>query len=325
MHRYSRILFAALLVPLLIALLSASGCGKSKRQRGGDEDEGDGKAAATSNGGGGGVGGGEKKAVVAKGYATLKGKVMFKGNRDFAAADKAIKDQMQAQNDHATCLAGDARQTGQQDWIISPDGGLANVLVSLKPSGNDFFQLTAEEIKKKNWPDVVVVDQPHCAFMPRVSVLFPEYKDATSGATVGSGQKFKVHNSAPVPHNTAWEGDPLKNPTGSQTLPPAKSASTPSEIEVKFKPQRDPVNIKCDIHKWMNGKIWVLNHPYAAVTKGDHPKDTPADWGTYEIRDVPAGVKLNIVVWHEAGGQQTREITLNAGDTKEENFTVAGK
>jgi hypothetical protein len=308
---------------LLIALLSASGCGKSKRQRGGDEDEGDGKASATTGEGGGG--GGEKKAVVAKGYATLKGKVTYKGGRDFASADKAIKGQMEAHENRAVCLAGDERQTGQQDWIVSPDGALANVLVYLKPSGNDFFQLTPEEIQKKSWPEVVTVDQPHCAFMPRVVALFPAYKDAKSGALVGSGQVFKILNTASVPHNTAWRGDARFNPDGSVTLKPAADASHPTELVKEFKAQRDPITIACDIHKWMNGKVWVFNHPYADVTKGDHPKDTPADWGTYEIRDVPAGVKLNLVVWHEAGGTQTREITLNAGETKEENFTVAAK
>jgi hypothetical protein len=210
------------------------------------------------------------------------------------------------------------------DCLVGKDGGLANVLVYLKPTGSDFFQLTPDELKKKSWAEEVTIDQPHCAFMPRVVVLFPEYKDSKSSAMVGSGQVFKVLNSAPVPHNTAWEGDPLKNPSGSQTLSPAKDGKH-SEITVKFHPQREPVTIKCDIHKWMNGKVWVLNHPYAAVTKGDGPRDTAADWGTYEIRDVPAGVKLNLVSWHEAGGTQTQEITLNAGEVKDVNLTVAAK
>jgi hypothetical protein len=320
--RNTRILLAVLLVPLLLALVTVSGCGKGKRQRNVEDGDGEVSSDKATDGGGGA---GEKKPVVAKGYATLKGKVMFKGNRDFSAADKAIKSQMESHENRAVCLAGDAKETGQQDWIIGPDGGLANVLVYLKPSGNDFFQFTPQEIQKKNWPDVVTLDQPHCAFMPRVIALFPEYKEAKSGAMVGSGQVFKILNSASVPHNTAWRGDPLKNPDGSETLKPAADPSHPTELVKKFKAQRGPITIACDIHKWMNGKVWVFNHPYSAVTKGDHPKDTPVDWGTYEIRDVPAGVKLNVVVWHEVGGEQTREITLNAGETKEENFTVAAK
>jgi hypothetical protein len=334
--RRTRILLTVLLVPLLLALVSVSGCGKGKRQR--NVDDGDTEVSSgdkASEGGGGGAG--EKKPVVAKGYATLKGRVRYEGGRpNFAAADKAIQAQMQAQNDHAVCLApsDDPRQVGQQDWILSKDGDVANVLIYLKPSGNDYFQLKPEEIKKKSWPEVVTVDQPHCAFMPRVVATFPEYKDATSGAMVASGQKFKVLNSAPVPHNTAWKGDPLKNPDGSQTLPPAKDPSKPSEIVVPFKPQREPVNIQCDIHKWMNGKVWVFNHPYAAVTKGDAPKDDAKAWGTYEIRDVPAGVDLYVVAWHEAArgggyflpeGKNGKRINLKDGEVHELDLTVSAK
>jgi hypothetical protein len=228
---------------------------------------------------------------------------------------------MQGQNDRDHCLApaDDPRQVGQQEWIVSKDSYLANVLVYLKPTGNEYFELTPEEIKKKSWPELVTIDQPHCAFMPHVAVLFPEYKDSKSGAMVGSGQVFKVLNSAKVAHNTAYQGDPLKNPEGSKNLPPG------TDLELKFHPQREPVTIKCDIHKWMNGKVWVLNHPYAAVSKGDGPKDTAADWGTYEIRDVPAGVKLELVAWHEAGGTQRQEITLSAGEVKNVDLTVTAK
>jgi hypothetical protein len=51
-----------------------------------------------------------------------------------------------------------------------------------------------------------------------------------------------------------------------------------------------PVSLKCDIHTWMEGYLWVLETPYAAVTKED---------GTYEIKGIPAGVELQLVVWHE--------------------------
>jgi hypothetical protein len=57
----------------------------------------------------------------------------------------------------------------------------------------------------------------------------------------------------------------------------------------------------------------VLDTPYAAVTKAD---------GTYEIQNIPAGVPLQIVVWHEdlpddgfsVAGKKGQSITLNSGD-----------
>jgi hypothetical protein len=327
MLRYTRIISIALLVPLLLALVSTTGCGRGGRRGnrggGGEGGEGGGTTASENTAP---SGGGPAKAVEAKGYATLKGRVKFAGSRDFAATNQAMRTQMDAQADKAVCLApNDDRQTGQKEWIVSKDGYLANVLIQLKPTGSDYFALTAEEAAKKSWPMEVVVDQPHCAFMPRVVVLFPEYKDAKSGAIQGSGQVFKVLNSAPVAHNTAYKGDPLKNPEGSKNLAKAADPAHPTELDVKFKPQRDPITIQCDIHKWMNGKVFVLNHPYAAVTKGDGPKDTEADWGTYAIRDVPAGVKLNLVAWHEAGGTQTQEITLNPGEERVIDLAVTKK
>jgi hypothetical protein len=65
----------------------------------------------------------------------------------------------------------------------------------------------------------------------------------------------------------------------------------------------------------------ALDHPYAAVTKAD---------GNYEIKNVPAGAKLKILVWHPKapnGGwvtdQKGEEITIKeGGDTKDFKLTA---
>ena len=49
---------------------------------------------------------------------------------------------------------------------------------------------------------------------------------------------------------------------------------------------------------------------WVSVTKAD---------GTFEIKGVPAGTKVNLVVWHEGtgfneGGERGKEITLKEGD-----------
>ena len=70
------------------------------------------------------------------------------------------------------------------------------------------------------------------------------------------------------------------------------------KAELKVAPNMQmPVTLNCDIHKWMAGYVWVLDTPYAAVTKED---------GSFEIKGVPAGTKLNLVVWHEGGLRQGR-------------------
>jgi hypothetical protein len=43
----------------------------------------------------------------------------------------------------------------------------------------------------------------------------------------------------------------------------------------------------------MRAHAWVFDHPFAAVTGKD---------GTFEIRNVPTGVDLHVLAWHEAVG-----------------------
>jgi hypothetical protein len=67
----------------------------------------------------------------------------------------------------------------------------------------------------------------------------------------------------------------------------------------------------------MNAKVAVFDHPYYAVTKED---------GTFEIKDAPADVPLEVVVWHESMGDTLKkgkkeDITLKPGDNTK-NFEV---
>src|SRR5262249_27477497 len=139
----------------------------------------------------------------------------------------------------------------------------------------------------------VTIDQPHCAFHPHALWLFPSYKDASSPKKqVKTGQKFVIKNSADFPHNTKGEGG-IQNNIGSQNLPKN------DHRDVELKPSNQPVTVQCDIHPWMNAYVWVFDHPYAAVTKvgKDEGDET---YGTYEIKNVPTGVKVKINAWHEA-------------------------
>src|SRR6185369_9993061 len=101
-------------------------------------------------------------------------------------------------------------------------------------------------------------------------------------------QKIKIANSAPISHNTKWAGDKRDVPGGSETI--KAGAHLPLDLPPNW---TTPVSINCDIHKWMAGYIWVLPTPYAAVSKED---------GSFEIKNVPAGAKVMLVVWHEGAG-----------------------
>jgi hypothetical protein len=80
----------------------------------------------------------------------------------------------------------------------------------------------------------------------------------------------------------------------------------------KWKPYPVPVSVSCNIHPWMQAKIFCVAHPYFAITDAD---------GKFEIKNAPAG-KYRMIVWHEGMGwvvgdkepsKQGKLITIKAG------------
>jgi len=147
-----------------------------------------------------------------------------------------------------------------------------------------------EEIKEKE----VVMDQPHCAFVPHALGL-------------REGQNLVVKNSSPVPHDVRWAGSPLVNP-GNDVLVPAKGSHTIKDL----RKDRMPLLVSCSIHFWMKAYVRVFDHPYFAVTGAD---------GAFEIKRAPAG-NCRLVVWHEgvgwkggAAGKDGEKITIKADET----------
>src|SRR5262249_1089740 len=100
-----------------------------------------------------------------------------------------------------------------------------------------------------------------------------------------TGQEFKVHNSAPMSHNTSYAGNPTKITAANPSIPSGQNITIPAKADFG-----EPIALKCSIHQWMRGYAWAFNHPYAAVTNEN---------GEYEIKNVPTGTPLKVVVWHE--------------------------
>lgn len=269
-----------LMAPVIAGLIMLTGCG-------GGGDKGKGGTATTPPPGPAPAPSGEKTAVEGKGLATLKGKVTIDGQ---APTAKDISAQVNMQDDKAHCLKDDPKnhEPGKdRTWVVGKDGGVANVAVWIRPPANKYFKISDEDKKKE-----VKVDQPFCHFEPHVSVAV-------------AGQKVEVENSAPMSHNTKWKGDARKVPGGNQTI------ASKGHIDLALQPDwTTPVQLNCDIHKWMEGYIWVLETPFAAVTKED---------GTFEIKGIPAGTEVMVVTWQEGqgfgdGGAQGVKKTLTEGD-----------
>jgi hypothetical protein len=273
------------------------------------------KSTETKEPTGGGGGGGAMAAAGATelestGSGTLRGTVAYDGNPPPQTPVKMEKDP-------EYCRRTDQKKL--QVWEVGPNKGVANVVVWLRAPKGKCFKIPDDMKQWKGEP--VKIDQPHCAFEPRVVVLFPSYFDAKAKKQTPTGQKFEVLNDATIAHNTNWTpSSTLLNQSGNQILP-AKSKE-PAKLDIPFKPCRpteaggeQTVTFACNIHTWMKGYAKVFDHPFAVVTKED---------GTYEIKNAPAGVELDLVYWHESmnAPQVLKKVTLKDKETATEDFKI---
>jgi hypothetical protein len=245
----------------------------------------------------------EKKVLLpTTGWGSLTGKVTLGKDSKFPAVLDLVP-AMKAK-DPACCLAAAAKpgEKVDQTWIVdAKTRAIANVVVWIKAPMGNYFPI-ADQFKKRK--DAVVIDQPHCAFLPRVSAINPSYYDGAKD--VPTGQPVVIKNSAVCPHNIRALGHPDRNPGFNKTLPP----KTELEVTDTFKPQLLPISMMCDIHPWMAAKLFVFDHPYYAITKED---------GSFEIPVLPAGAEVTIMGWHEGkgwtlpGGKMGQKMMIKAG------------
>jgi hypothetical protein len=94
-----------------------------------------------------------------------------------------------------------------------------------------------------------------------------------------------IRNRDPVPHVFL-----MRPPVGMETnllLGPG------DEIERRFHEKHYlPVIVNCTFHPWMTAYLLVRDDPYFALTDR---------YGSFEIRELPAGKEIEFQVWHELG------------------------
>jgi len=310
-----RSIFVLALIPALALLLSAPGCGKTKKaggRSGGDLEEPDSqsgsKASETT-----------KTEVASSGWGSIEGIVTYE--RDLPKVG-TLKAEMEKHKDKDHCLLGKPDEIIDQTWVIGPNKGVANVCVFLKAPEGKYFKVADEDKKVMT---TVELRQPHCAFLPHVVALYPVYYDGKEYQK--TGQTFKVINDAKVSHNTKVAGDPAKNEPINPNLPPGGSTDL-----LVLNPQAQPLSINCSFHTWMSGFAWVFDNPYHAVTLGQAEKDKPEDSGKFEIARVPAGVEVTVVAWHpgagEAGyvwGREGKKMTFKKDEKTKLDFSIKQK
>ncbi len=254
---------------------------------------------------------GAKEELASTGWTTIKGRVTLEGAKpDVTALNTELHAAMDAnKQDGKYCLTAPDDEKNEQTWVLGKDNGLGNVFVWLAPPEGKVFKIDWD---KKPWAKEVVIDQPYCAFVPHAAVYFPGAPEGKGDELKSSGQKFIIKNDAPMLHNTNWKGGDA-NPGDNKPIQPK------GHIEPELKPDAEPVMLKCNVHPWMSGVVRVFDHPYAAVTDKD---------GNYEIKNVPAGAELRVVVWHESGAYGTKggkdgdKVTLKAGEANSHDYTI---
>jgi hypothetical protein len=294
------------LAPALVAL-TLGGCKKKV-----DEEEEGGVMRPRSTQGGAAK---LEKVKVDK-YGTLKGRIVYDGT---PPAPKDIRNDtgFAGNQDKSHCLADPTQDSYElAEWKVGKDNGVDGVVIWVRPPKNKEFPEPPAD-KKAVDQDVVVIDQPYCAFEPKISVVVP-------------GQKMVIQNSAPMSHNTSWHGDPVKNAGGNFTLPGKKGDTISKSDELKLTPDpRTPIRLNCDIHKWMSGTVWSSDTPYAVVSHINR-KDGKPD-GSFELKNVPAGSEVRIVTWHEGagffgdGGADGKTMTLKEGENDLGDIKVKAK
>jgi len=208
----------------------------------------------------------------------VQGKIVYDGE----PPPLIFIDRINDHEDKKDCLKGGPAETSKPTWMVHKETrAIANVVVWLEPPQGKYFSLTEQD--KSRAGEVVVMDQPHCMFVPHVVSLFPSYFDGAK--QVKTGQKLEIRNSAPFLHAVQW--NPTRENEGYTQSIPGKGG----KLEFVLNPQKSCLAIGCGIHNWMHGILWIFEHPYHAVTKED---------GTFEIKNVPTDVELTFVAWHES-------------------------
>ena len=169
-----------------------------------------------------------------------------------------------------------------ENVLAGKNGGLANVFVYAKRG-----------VEPKEYPlpaGPAILDQQKSMFRPRVQ-----------GVRVD--QKFIIRNSDPYLHNTRSLS--LRNRAFNIGQPP----KTPDRERVFTRPE-GPIRLGCDFHKWMAAWIFVLDHPFYAVTDEN---------GRFEIQGLPPG-DYTFEAWHEEFGDQRRTLTITYPQTDQLDF-----
>jgi len=204
------------------------------------------------------------------GFGTFTGKFTLVGTAPARSALKIDKDQN-------ICAPG-GKTVLDEKVVVGNGDGIKDVVVYLTtkyPAGNEKWE-HPDYLATKDAEVELPFDQKNCVFLSHMFVM-------------RNTQKVKIKNSDPVGHNTSISPSAGSKAKGINVIIGADSS-------VEYEPIGEssiPNPVACTIHPWMSARLLTRPNPIFAVTAPD---------GTFEIKNVPAGVELEFAVWQEGAG-----------------------
>jgi plastocyanin len=214
-----------------------------------------------------------------KGTASIKGVIKLSGT---APQDSTVEPADMSATD-PICAKMHTETVQLSEYVVSADGGVANVLVYVK-EGAKPSRPAAENAN---------LDQKGCLYHPKVF-----------GVQVG--QNLHITSSDETAHNVNCQT--TKNRKFNRGF-----ANKGASFDIKFQKPEVLIQFKCDIHPWMYAYAGILEHPFYAVSGAD---------GSFEIKNLPAGPYTIEAVHAKLGTQTSQPVTVADGEVKTVDFQL---
>jgi polysaccharide lyase family 4-like protein len=189
------------------------------------------------------------------------------------------------------CAEVDADESGENrvldDFKVSPDGGLKDVLISLEhvEAGKPFVK------------EPINILSENCKFTPDVNAI-------------RQGEAFKVDNQDAVMHNSQV----YQKERGKILLNIPIPAEEVSDGKIQFQKNYKIMQMICGMHEFMQTWGYRVQNPYYSQTKID---------GNFKIDNIPPGDYV-VTAWHYLMKIQTKKIHVTENSVIDLNFDFNG-
>jgi hypothetical protein len=210
----------------------------------------------------------------------LTGRVLFVGERP--VLEPLIIPEEESQG----CVCeGEKVNDENRSYLISEDGGLANVVITVDVPG---AELVVPE-------EPVIVQLYHCRFEPHITIV-------PMGGTVSFVNAHEISDNV---HTY-----PLRNKSINHTI------AVGSQVSQQLA-RADRIKVKCDLHPWEEAYVVVVDTPYVAVSGPDGrfsiPGLPPGKYQAQAWHEQSGKVKLEISVAEDGSAEP---LTIEMGPKK---------